>query len=441
LRQSVFALALALVAAIGLSPATARAGSDAELKVVIIVGPVGGQTDSYKSAGNEAYYEALKYTSDVTRVYTPNATWSAVKAAAKGASIVVYLGHGNGWPSPYTYDPQYTTKDGFGLNPTAGSTSHKYYGEPYVASLDLAPNAVVILNRLCYASGNSEPGHPDPDTQTARWRVANYAAGFLAGNASAVLSEGHGSVTDYIRAIFTTDVSLVDAWRTGGANGNEFSFASTRTSGATAYMDPNQPGDGFYRSLVTRPGVTTTDVRNGAGASTSGGTTPFTDISSSMFKSHIVWLYQSGLTAGCSPTRFCPNDPITRGQMASFLSRALELPGATKDYFKDDNGKTHETDINKMAEAELTGGCGGSNYCPTAHITRAQMAAFLARALELPGASKDYFSDDNSNMLEAHINKMAEAGLTGGCGGSNYCPNSAVTRGQMAAFLHRAFGD
>ena len=74
------------------------------------------------------------------------------------------MGHGNGWPSPYTYDPIYTTKDGFGLNATAGDGDYnnKYYGEPYVATLDLAPGAIVLLHHLCYASGNSEPGDAEP---------------------------------------------------------------------------------------------------------------------------------------------------------------------------------------------------------------------------------------------------------------------------------------
>ncbi len=84
------------------------------------------------------------------------------------------MGHGNGWPSPYTYDPKYTTKDGFGLNATAGNGDHnnKYYGEPYVSTLDLAPNAVVLLSHLCYASGNSEPGDKAPSLTTARKRVS-----------------------------------------------------------------------------------------------------------------------------------------------------------------------------------------------------------------------------------------------------------------------------
>ena len=126
-----------------------------------------------------------------------------------GASIVVYLGHGNGWPSPYTYDPLFTTKDGFGLNATAGAGDYnvKYYGEPSIASLALAPGAVVILNRLCYASGNSEPGNAEPTVSVARQRADNYAAGFLKAGAAAVIADGHGSADTYIRSLFTTHQS------------------------------------------------------------------------------------------------------------------------------------------------------------------------------------------------------------------------------------------
>ena len=106
---------------------------------------------------------------NVVKVYSPNATSAKVKAAVNGASIVVYLGHGNGWPSPYTYDPNYTTKDGFGLNADLNDDGklsdyeNKYYGEPWIRTLTPAPNAVVLLFHLCYASGNSEPGNADPD--------------------------------------------------------------------------------------------------------------------------------------------------------------------------------------------------------------------------------------------------------------------------------------
>ena len=66
------------------------------------------------------------------------------------------------------------------------------------------------------------------------------------------------------------------------------------------------------------------------------------------------------------------------------------------------------------------------------------MASFIARALNLPAASTDYFSDDNGSTHEANINRLAAAGVTNGCAGGRYCPLQAVTREQMAAFLHRA---
>ena len=125
--------------------------------------------------------------------------------------------------------------------------------------------------------------------------------------------------------------------------------------------------------------------------------------------------------------------------MASFLARTMDLPAATKDYFSDDNGQTHEADINKLAEAAITGGCEPGRFCRLASVSRAQMAGFLVRALDLPPATKDYFTDDNNSSLESAINAVAEAGLTGGCADNKFCPSSAVTREQMAAFLLRAF--
>ena len=162
------------------------------------------------------------------------------------------------------------------------------------------------------------------------------------------------------------------------------------------------------------------------------------DWSGSPFASNIAWAFDAGITFGCAPDLFCTNNAVTRAQMASFLVRALDLPWTTNDYFADDTGSIHEPNINQIAEAGITGGCGPDRYCPSARITRAQMASFLARAFDLPPATKDYFADDESSMHEANINRVAEAGITGGCGADSFCPSSLVTRGQMAAFLDRA---
>ena len=270
MRQSLAALALVLAVTVGLaapaaSPAQAAADPNGP-KVVIVVGATHGVTETYRQRADQAYAEAIKYTANVVKVYSPNATAAKVKAAAVGANILIYFGHGNGWPSPYTYDPNYTTKDGFGLNATAGDGDHnnKYYGEPYVASLELAPNALVMLHHLCYASGNSEPGHAAPSLSVAKQRVDNYAAGFLRSPARAVLADGHRGPAEYLRRLFTTNQTIEQLWKSESSyNGNVISFASSRTPGETALMDPDTPTSGFYRSLVGDRGLTTKEITHG----------------------------------------------------------------------------------------------------------------------------------------------------------------------------------
>jgi flagellar hook assembly protein FlgD len=274
-RILVLVLALVLVASLGVavSPVAAANAPSNEPKVVIIVGATHGATAGYRADADRAYAEAIRYTADVTKVYSPNATWSRVKAATVGASIVIYMGHGNGWPSPYTYDPEYTTKDGFGLNATAGNGDYnnKYYGEPSVSTLDLAPGAIVLLHHLCYASGNSEPGDAEPTVTVARKRADNYAAGFLKAGAAAVIADGHAGAESYLRALFTTHQSLEAMWRTmPNQNGHVSSFPSSRTPGATIFQDPNKASSGYYRSLaVGTVGATTDDVVAGGIGDTS----------------------------------------------------------------------------------------------------------------------------------------------------------------------------
>ncbi len=131
--------------------------------------------------------------------------------------------------------------------------------------------------------------------------------------------------------------------------------------------------------------------------------------------------------------------------MATFLSRARDLDSTTRNYFTDDNGNKHESSINRVRAAGITAGCRDSAtlYCPSGVVTRGQMASFLARAFDLPPTNRDYFTDDDANRHEGAINRLRAAGITFGCGGvaTTFCPDGAVTRGQMAAFLHRALGD
>ena len=132
----------------------------------------------------------------------------------------------------------------------------------------------------------------------------------------------------------------------------------------------------------------------------------------------IEWLAAQGITEGCNPptnNRYCPNDFVSRGEMAVFLARAYHLPATSTDYFTDDDGRFYENAVNKLFEAGLTVGCGPNKYCGESEIDRDEMAAMLARAEGLPGTSTDYFVDDNGSIFENAINKIAEAGITVGC--------------------------
>ena len=165
----------------------------------------------------------------------------------------------------------------------------------------------------------------------------------------------------------------------------------------------------------------------------------FYDTHGTAFGADIAWLVQAGITTGCATGYFCPTAPVSREQMASFLTRATNLPASGTDYFIDDASSVHQSDINRLAQAGITTGCATARYCPQWNVSREQMATFLVRALGLPSTPTDYFWDDAGSVHESDINRMAAAGLTTGCGGGRYCPGGSVTREQMAAFLHRAF--
>jgi hypothetical protein len=241
-----------LLVALGAVPAASAAVSAP--KVAIIVGPAGSAvTTRYRQAAEDAALVAETMTPNVVRVYSPDATWPAVRAAVTGASVVVYLGHGNGWPSPYSTALMARTMDGFGLNPVAGvdDVAHQYYGEAFVSKLRLAPGAVVLFSHLCYASGSSEPGMNDGSLADVVSRVDNYAAPFIAAGASAVVAEGHRDPASLIASAIRGPSALAAAWTAASwGHGHTASYASSRTPGASLSLDPGTATAGYYRSLV-----------------------------------------------------------------------------------------------------------------------------------------------------------------------------------------------
>jgi hypothetical protein len=170
--------------------------------------------------------------------------------------------------------------------------------------------------------------------------------------------------------------------------------------------------------------------------------TTFRDVNGGTHAGNIDRLYKAGVTTGCTSSAYCPTDSVTRAQMATFLTRAMDLTPLRTRLFRDlDPNGVHSANIGALADAGITSGCESGLFCPDRSITRAQMATFLANALDLDtSSSKAQFSDVPAGGVHTGaINAIAKEGITKGCGSGRYCPNQSVTRAEMASFLVRAF--
>lgn len=240
-------------------------------KAVIVVGPVGSATASYIARGRAIAQAAEEEGMQVVRLFHPEATWERVVAEANGADLFVYLGHGNGWPSPY--GPfQEDTKNGLGLTPKLGTDDNvttKYWGADHIREeIRFAPNAIVLFNGLCFASGNAVPGMPIPTRSVARQRIDNYAAGFLDAGAAAVFALGWQPGATIVHALFANTPNTMDGiFRTRFGSGvgpyygwignnPDLYFASERVDGARLHMDPD-PRAGYLRGLTGDLDMTT----------------------------------------------------------------------------------------------------------------------------------------------------------------------------------------
>ena len=119
--------------------------------------------------------------------------------------------------------------------------------------------------------------------------------------------------------------------------------------------------------------------------------------------------------------------------LVALLPTAALAPGGS---FTDDDGNVHEAGIEAIAAEEITLGCNppfNDHFCPGRLLTRAEMAAMISRALNLPASGTDHYDDDDGHILESSINRLADAGITRGCNppaNSRFCPNRDLTAGR-----------
>jgi hypothetical protein len=164
------------------------------------------------------------------------------------------------------------------------------------------------------------------------------------------------------------------------------------------------------------------------------------------YYSFIHNIYRNGVTSGCGGNAYCPNSPVTRAEMSVFLLRskdgaAYNPPAATGTVFNDVPSNAFAAAwIEELSDRQITAGCTGGNFCPNSPVTREQMAVFLLRtkygmSYVPPPATGDFSDVPVSSGYAPWIEQLLAEGITSGCGGGNYCPTQSVTRGQMAVFL------
>ena len=182
----------------------------------------------------------------------------------------------------------------------------------------------------------------------------------------------------------------------------------------------------------------------------------FADVTTSYWAwNWIERLYAAGITGGCgaSPLIYCPENTVTRAEMAIFLLRGIHGSSYTPPAVGTDTGFSDvpvsywaAAWIKQLASEGITGGCGTGLYCPESKVSRAEMAIFLLRGMHGSSYTPPAVGTDTgfgdvpvSHWAAAWIKQLAVEGITSGCGAGNYCPETRVTRSEMAIFLVRAF--
>lgn len=176
----------------------------------------------------------------------------------------------------------------------------------------------------------------------------------------------------------------------------------------------------------------------------------FSDVAETYWAwSYIDKLYNNGITGGCqtSPLMYCPGSTVTRAEMSVFLEKGMRgsgfSPANVSPTFGDTSGHWAEDWIEVLKNDGITSGCAAGLYCPDSSVTRGQIAVFLLKAkygaaYQAPNVSPT-FNDTAGHWAEDWIEQLALEGITSGCGSGAFCPENAVTRAEMAVFLVKTF--
>ncbi|WP_251712569.1 S-layer homology domain-containing protein [Lactococcus ileimucosae] len=174
------------------------------------------------------------------------------------------------------------------------------------------------------------------------------------------------------------------------------------------------------------------------------GSSPFKDISHSIYKNYINWNYSVGITTGYTPTTYKPDYYVTRGEMAVFLHRLAGAPGYTPPFNVYTDINQYKNQILWLTAANISNGT-IPHYNPNGNVTRGQMAAFLHRMAKESGKTpKDGkydspFKDAQNSMFKNDIGWLYSKEITTGYTPTTFRPDASITRGEMAAFIYRFY--
>ncbi len=327
--------------------------------------------------------------------------------------------------------------------PDVGLVSVSGAGVPAMVPLDVESGSLeaqqIRVDLSAGASGNGN-GVLEPGEQVAAvptWMNVSSAALSVTGAAEAFSGPAGATYTPVDGGAAYGSIAAGSTSDCLDATGNCYGLALSAPAAR-----PSAHWDAFFTESPSTGDIKTWQLHVGKS---------FTDVPTShLFYKGIETIFHNGITGGCGTAIYCPEQAVTRSQMAVFLLKSKlgstyvpPLPEGT--VFTDVPSASFAAGwIEDLASRGITGGCGSGNYCPNSSVTRASMAVLLLRtehgsSYQPPPATGMFADVPVTDVFAKWIEQLAREGVTGGCGSGKYCPGDAVTRGQMAVFLSKTF--
>jgi len=354
------------------------------------------------------------------------------------------------------------------VSSTTGASTHitgKFKGAPSTAfQLDFFANAACSNFPREFLEGETYLGFSPVTTDVsgnATFDVTLPVATGAGARISATATDPAGNTSGFSQRIVFALTGATSGPAAGGTvigvAGTDFANPTTMTIGGVStpvsFLDDHTlqstspaVGAGTVNDLV----VTTPDGTTGT--LPKAWVADFLDVpAAQQFHAFVTTLVSNAITAGVGAGLYGADQPTLRQQMAVFLMKARHglcytPPPCTVAVFTDVPCSSGFSPwINELVAENITGGCGAGIYCPTDPVKRQQMAVLLLKTLEGPGyappaCSVASFTDvPCTSAFAPWIYELVARNITGGCGGGNYCPTSAATRGQMAVFMVKTF--